>query len=104
MHARIRKYHGADTAPIVELSLLAWEPVFASLQRELGEELFVRLHGDWRRYQATAVRGVLANDAIRTWVAITEDRAAGTAGHAGDRVAGFVAAGLNQGDARSGAA
>src|SRR5262245_30104500 len=89
MHVRIRKYHAADERQVVDLSLRAWAPVFESLERELGHELFVRLHGDWRQYQESAVRAVLADDAIRVWVAMAADHDAGV------RIAGFVAATLN---------
>jgi len=33
MRARIRKYHAADEKPVVELSLQAWAPVFASTRQ-----------------------------------------------------------------------
>jgi ribosomal protein S18 acetylase RimI-like enzyme len=80
----IRDYVVADEQAVVELSLRAWAPVFESLQRDLGREVFVRLHGDWRAYQAEAVRDTLADDATRVWVAECE---------AG--VVGFVAAKLH---------
>ena len=55
MHATIRPYDPQDEAAVVTLSLRAWAPVFASLESELGRDLFLRLHGDWREYQAGAV-------------------------------------------------
>ncbi len=60
MHATIRPYDPRDEAAIVTLSLRAWAPVFASLESELGRDLFLRLHGDWREYQAGAVRDTLS--------------------------------------------
>lgn len=84
MDALIREYRPQDTGPVVELSLRAWAPVFASLERVLGREIFVRLHGDWRPYQERAVRGVLADPAMRVWVAET-----------GRGVVAFVAATLH---------
>jgi ribosomal protein S18 acetylase RimI-like enzyme len=82
MDARIRDYQPSDGEAVVGLSLRAWAPVFASMERVLGHEIVVRLHGDdWREYQARSVREVLADDAMRVWVA-EADRA----------VAGFVAA------------
>jgi GNAT superfamily N-acetyltransferase len=69
MDERIRDYLPADERPVVELALRAWAPVFGSLERVLGRELFVGLHGDWRRYQERAVRDTLADDAMRVWVA-----------------------------------
>ena len=56
---------------IVDLSLAAWAPVFASFQAVLGDALYRRVHPDWRRDQATAVRTALrTND---TWVAVSDD-------------------------------
>ena len=84
MDALIREYRPQDTEPVVELSLRAWAPVFASLERVLGREICVRLHGDWRRHQERAVLGVLADPAMRVWVA-----------EAGRGVVAFVAATLH---------
>ena len=66
----------------MELAIRAWAPVFASLERVLGREMFRRLHGDsWEEYQRQAVRGVLADPRMSVWVAAD-----------GAAVAGFVAA------------
>jgi GNAT superfamily N-acetyltransferase len=69
MKERIRVYAPEDEEPIVELSLRAWAPVFESLERVLGREIFVRLHGDWRPYQERAVRDTLADETMMVWVA-----------------------------------
>ena len=84
MGPAIRHYQPEDLDAVVELSLRAWAPVFASLQRVLGDELFIRAHADWREYQATAVREVLRARGMRIWVAQT-----------GDAPVGFVAARLD---------
>jgi GNAT superfamily N-acetyltransferase len=68
----LREYRPADEESVVQLSLRAWAPVFASVEKALGREIFVRLHGDWRHYQATAVRRTLADDGMRVWVAEVE--------------------------------
>ncbi len=83
MEAEIRSYRGTDEQAVVDLSLLAWQPVFDSMNQVLGRELFTRLHGpDWRVHQEQSVRGLLADDTMMVWVA-----------EAGDRgVVGFVAA------------
>ncbi len=87
--ARIRVYQPADGEAVVALSLRAWAPVFGSMEQVLGHEIFARLHGDdWRDYQARSVRGVLADEAMRVWVA----EAGGSVAEAGGSVAGFVAA------------
>jgi len=83
--ADIREFEPSDEEPVVELSLRAWEPVFAAVAETLGPELFVRLRGDWRAGQAREVRGVLADHAQRVWVA-----------EAGGKPIGFVAARLHR--------
>jgi GNAT superfamily N-acetyltransferase len=83
MDAQIREYRPADARAVADLSLRAWAPVFTSLERILGPDLFARLHGDWRSYQEAAVRGELADGAVHAWVAET-----------GLEVIGFVTAAL----------
>jgi ribosomal protein S18 acetylase RimI-like enzyme len=72
MHALIREYRPSDEEAVVEFSLRAWTPVFSSLEQALGTEIFVRLHGDWREYQAKAVHDTLADGAMKVWVAEAE--------------------------------
>jgi ribosomal protein S18 acetylase RimI-like enzyme len=62
---------------VVELSLRAWAPVFASSRAILGDLIFERLHGDWREYQARAVRGELVAEGVRAWVGVVEGRIVG---------------------------
>jgi GNAT superfamily N-acetyltransferase len=69
MDALIRKYTPADMEQVVALSLRAWAPVFASMARVLGDELFDRLRGDWRTSQEHAVRAALADPSQHVWVA-----------------------------------
>ena len=83
MRPQIRPFEARDTAAIVELSLRAWAPVFASLERELGPPVFGRLHPDWRDDQRRAVEQACASRETRVWVAEVE----------GDMV-GFVATGI----------
>jgi len=42
---------------IVELSLLAWEPVFESFDKVLGLRFFSILYTDWRKTQTEGVGG-----------------------------------------------
>jgi GNAT superfamily N-acetyltransferase len=51
----VRPFRSEDLPIIVELSLRAWEPVYASLREVLGDAIFTRLHPDWRAGQAAAV-------------------------------------------------
>lgn len=69
-----------DIERIVEFSLRAWEPVYASLERVLGSEIFLRQHPDWRDDQGRVVREVCSRNEGRVWVA-----------KVGGNIVGFVA-------------
>jgi GNAT superfamily N-acetyltransferase len=69
MHPTIRQYDHSDEEFIVQLSLRAWTPVFASMKRVLGAELFeVIWSDDWREDQTRDVRDVLADPTNSVWV------------------------------------
>ena len=80
----IREFAEDDLAAVVAFSLRAWEPVFASVQAVLGDEIFLRLHPDWRTSQETTVRSICLNDERHVYVAVD-----------GTRPVGFVAVALN---------
>jgi ribosomal protein S18 acetylase RimI-like enzyme len=83
MDASIREYQSADETEVLDLSLRAWAPNFASMEEILGRDIFTRLHGeDWRAYQSKSVKNVLADRLTQVWVG--ED--------AYGNVIGFVAA------------
>ena len=69
MRPRIRPFEDRDAEAVVGLSLRAWAPAYASLERVLGPEIFRRQHPDWREDQRRAVRGVLAANEGNVWVA-----------------------------------
>ena len=79
MRPRIRPFDDRDAEAVVELSLRAWTPVFASLEGVLGSDIFRRLHPDWREDQRRAVEDVLGTEKARVWVA-----------EVGTNVVGFV--------------
>ena len=66
---RIRPFEDRDARAVVDLSLRAWAPAFASLERVLGSEIFRRQHPDWREDQRRTVEGVCSANKGRTWVA-----------------------------------
>ena len=84
MRPRIRPYDDRDAQAVVALSLRAWAPAFASLERVLGPEIFRRQHPNWREDQRQAVEEVLSANKGRVWVA-----------EVGARVVGFVAVELH---------
>lgn len=75
----IRPLEDGDVPRIVELSLAAWAPVFASVERQLaGSGVFETQHPDWRAGQQRAVEAACADTHVRVAVV-------------GGEIAGFVA-------------
>lgn len=78
MDMHIRPLAHDDMPAIVQLSLLAWEPVFRSFEQVLGRRIFARLYSDWRRSQQEVVeKYCLENKETLTWVAEAQGKVAG---------------------------
>ncbi|MCX5727485.1 MAG: GNAT family N-acetyltransferase, partial [Nitrospirae bacterium] len=78
VHVRTRPFVDSDLAGIVELSLLAWGPVFESFEKTLGPRVFPILYPNWRKTQAEGVEGACrATDKYRTLVAEVYGRVVG---------------------------
>lgn len=73
--ATIRPLIASDADEVVDLSLRAWAPVFASFKAILGDDLYARVHPDWHRDQAASVRSALEDH--ETWVAEADGSVAG---------------------------
>lgn len=77
MEPTIRPYAAPDSDAVVALSLRAWEPVFASVERVLaGSGVFEAQHPDWRADQNRAVRRA-CDEAPVVWVAECDGVVAG---------------------------
>ena len=53
---QIREFREEDLDAVIAFSLRAWTPIFDSIREVLGDDIFLRLHPDWRAGQADAVR------------------------------------------------
>lgn len=73
----IRPLAGSDIAPVVDLSLRAWAPVFDSFRQVLGEGIYRHLFPDWSAHQSAAVDRVLRDESMHTWVADDGSRPVG---------------------------
>lgn len=76
----IKPYDHTRLDAIIQLSLRAWEPVFESVERAMGPEIFREQHPDWRRTQRNAVEAVCTEEDAHVWVALE-----------GSQTIGFVA-------------
>ncbi|MBN2003830.1 MAG: GNAT family N-acetyltransferase [Anaerolineae bacterium] len=86
MELHIRPVRPEDIEAIVQLSLLAWEPVFESFAQVLGPAVYSLVWPDWRASQRAAVEGV-CKDGEKASVLVAE---------VDDGVAGFLAYVLNR--------
>ena len=77
MTTTIRTFRHADLEALVDLSLLAWAPVYDAWRAILGERIYELAYPDWRRTQAETVRSTCAQHAATTLVAEREGRAVG---------------------------
>jgi GNAT superfamily N-acetyltransferase len=69
MRPLIRPYDDRDAEAVIDLSLRAWAPLFATLEHALGSEIFRRQHPNWREDQRCAVEYVCAAKKEQVWVA-----------------------------------
>lgn len=78
VNTHIRPYSATDIAAIVELSLLAWEPVFTAWQQILGPELYpLAIFPDWRKSQKEAVENYCRDEKFYRWVAVADEKVVG---------------------------
>lgn len=73
----IRPYTPADLDALVQLTLLAFEPVFASFERILGPRMFPIEYPDWRKTQADLVVQMSGNTKLHLVVAEVDGQVAG---------------------------
>ena len=59
MNLTIRSYADQDLDAIVELSLLAWEPIFKSFKQILGPQIYPIIYPDWRKSQQEGVEATV---------------------------------------------
>ena len=78
MNSHIRPYSEEDLETIVELSLLAWEPVFTAWEQILGPRLYpIAIYSNWRKSQQERVETVCSDEQVETWVAVVDGKAIG---------------------------
>ena len=76
---QLREFRSEDLDPVIAFSLRAWEPIFDSIRDVLGDEIFLRLHPDWRAGQAEAVRSSCLSEERDVFVAVADGKPVGFA-------------------------
>jgi len=59
---------------IAEIAVQAWSPIYDLRRRTMGEDLFGRLHGQWRERKAAEVRDAARQRPDCVWVTELEGR------------------------------
>ncbi|GCE19442.1 GNAT family N-acetyltransferase [Dictyobacter kobayashii] len=77
MSVSIRLMFDEDMEPIVQLSLLAWAPVFDSFQQVLGERIYALMYPNWKRQQQEVVEKYCRDEQTIVYVANVDGRVAG---------------------------
>jgi GNAT superfamily N-acetyltransferase len=76
---QIREFRKGDLDAVIAFSLRAWAPIFDSIREVLGDEIFLRLHPDWRNGQAEAVRSTCLSEERDVFVAVADGEPVGFA-------------------------
>lgn len=78
MNLHIRPFSPDDMEDVVQLSLLAWTPVFHSFEQVLSPKTYSLIYPDWRKTQREVVEKYCQeNKKTFTWVAELEGRVTG---------------------------
>lgn len=78
MNLHIRPVGDNDIEDLVQLSLLAWDPVFVSFKQILGPDIYTSIWPDWKTSQRDAIETV-CKDGEKTvvWVAESDGKVVG---------------------------
>ena len=70
MNLHIRLVRANDVKDLVQLSLLAWEPVFSSFRQILGHAIYILIWPEWKSSQRKIIETVCQeSDKTTVWVA-----------------------------------
>ena len=72
-------YDPSHPDALVDLTLRAWDPVFASIEQAMTSEIFRAQHPDWRADQRAAVVSVCEDPDVHVRVALEGDEPVGFA-------------------------
>ena len=68
MNLTIRQASEDEIEDLIDLTLLAFKPIFKSFAQILGPEIFPILYPDWKAAQTKVVVSELSNEEITVWL------------------------------------
>lgn len=77
MSVVIRLISNDDIEEIVQLSLLAWAPVFDSFRQVLGVKIFSSVYPDWKKLQQEVVEMICKDEKNIVWASELEGKVTG---------------------------
>lgn len=77
----IRKMQKTDIAPLIPITLAAYEPIFASFKQILGTDIYTHIIPDWQKTQTDEITNAYENPAHTAWVADLEGKIVGLITH-----------------------
>lgn len=86
----IRDLEPADVDVVVDIALAAWEPIYASYRKMLGDEIYAAAHPNWKKDKEGQIRGAIADDRKRFRVPGQGGSGAFAVAELDGRVVGFV--------------
>jgi ribosomal protein S18 acetylase RimI-like enzyme len=73
----IREVQAEDLPALQALTVMAFEPVFASFAKIMGEKVFPLVYPDWKSTQSNLVETMFKDEKIHLWLAEYEGKPAG---------------------------
>jgi GNAT superfamily N-acetyltransferase len=77
MNFQIHPFNKGDINDLIQITLLAFEPVFVSFEQILGSKIYPIIYPDWRKSQIEGVEKICNNEKIGLWVAEVGGNAVG---------------------------
>lgn len=81
MSVQVRPMQKADIAPLIPLTLAAYEAIFASFKQILGDDIYNLTIPDWQKTQTDELINAYENPAHTAWVAEVDGEVAGLITH-----------------------
>ena len=92
----IRDVEPAEIETIAQMAAVAWEPIYASRRKMVGDDLFAILHTHWREKKADQIREACkADNPTGVCVAVMDERIAGFVTYRTDEKTGIGEIGNN---------